>query len=262
MIVAHLEDVQRIRSSKTTQNSKTALKRFIVFLRASRPRGRLTADLVTRKALEGFHDRLTSDGLSDATARHYVTRVSLFWQWAERSIEHGDDFARYNPPRLPALRASAIVFSPTFAQLDTLIAQERARAAGSPQVRLMVLQRYTGLRVKQAGRLRWDDVDLQGGRLRVRPELGKSALEKRGRVVPVSSHLIDELATWGRREGALIDSHGRAEHLHLESIRKAVVRAWKRSEIDPSLYQGQTSHAFRKAFTSELVRRGSEPVGC
>ncbi|MEL6185073.1 MAG: hypothetical protein AAFU79_10650 [Myxococcota bacterium] len=45
------------------------------------------------------------------------------------------------------------------------------------------------------------DFDLDAGTLKVRGELGKLADEKRGRIVPVSPHLVDYLAGPGRREG-------------------------------------------------------------
>ena len=254
----HIKELRRLRSDKTVANTRTALKRFLAFLRHVKPRGRLTPDLITRKALDGFHDHLIDEGRAPTTARHYVTRAAMFWQWSERSEIYGDEFDRFNPPRLPSLPSSAVVSCPSWAQIDEVIEAEAIRAPGCPGLRLMTIQRYTGLRVKQAGRLLWSDVDIDGRRLRVRPALGKSALEKRGRVIPITEHLADALAGWGRRDGAIIDADGRDERLHLESVRKSNVRAWCRSAVDPAMYQGQTSHLYRKAFTSELVRRGAE----
>ena len=68
------------------------------------------------------------------------------------------------------------------------------------QRQLGIVLRFTGLRVQQAMGLTWDDVDLDRRLLRVRPELGKSDQEQRGRIMPVSEHLTDLLAAFDRHE--------------------------------------------------------------
>ena len=254
VIDAFLTSLARTKAEKTVRNRKTALISFIYFLKSSKPRGQLTPDMIDELSIERFHDVLLDDGLSATTARQYATSVSLFWEWAERSREYGDLFERYRKPELPAPPPPRLARAPTWAEIDTVIGDQRPGDAK----RLMTILRYTGLRVKQAGRLSWADVDLDGARMRIRPELGKSALEKRGRIIPITTHLVSELAGWGRREGDLFPRGTRDEGLHLESLRRKAARAWKRSKADPALYEGQTSHLYRKAFTSELIRRGAD----
>ena len=254
VIEAFLVSLARTKAEKTVRNRKTALISFIQFLRASKSRGKLTPDMVDEIAIERFHDVLIDENLSATTARQYATSVSLFWEWAERSREYGDLFERYRKPELPHSPPPRLARAPTWAEIDDVITTQR----DSEPRRLMVVLRYTGLRVKQAGRLTWDDFDLDGARMRIRPKLGKSALEKRGRIIPITPHLVAELAGWGRRAGDLFPRGNRDESLHLESLRRKAARAWKRSEADPALYEGQTSHLYRKAFTSELIRRGAD----
>ena len=258
IIGKHLNSEARLKSDKTIKNKETALISYIRFLRVKRPRGRLMPNLVDEQSIEQYYDHLIARNLSHNTARHYATAVKTFWKWAEQSRDYGDFFERYREPELPRAKKSNVTKSPTWSQLDTLIKQELTDGPYPQYVKLMIFQRYTGLRVKQASLLLWSDIDIDGKRIRIRPELGKSALEKSGRIIPATPHLFDELATWGRREGLILCPNGRDNGLHVESIRKAVVRAWKRSPIDPALYQRQTNHAFRKAFTSELVRRGAD----
>ena len=249
-----LRSISRTKAPKTVNNRKTALISFIHFLRRSKPRGKLTPDLVDELTLERFHDALIDDGLSATTARQYTTSVALFWQWADRSRDYGDMFERFIPPEMPAPPPPRQARAPTWSEIDAVIA---ACTDETPR-RLMTILRYTGLRVKQAGRLSWDDFDLYGSRMRIRPELGKSALEKRGRIIPVCKHLVDDMAGWGVRDGDIFPSDDRPMHLHLESIRRKAARAWKRSGAPSELYTGQSSHLYRKAFTSELVRRGAD----
>jgi hypothetical protein len=55
-------------------------------------------------------------------------------------------------------------------------------------------------------RLFWTDFNLEKATLTVRGERGKSADEKRGRVAPISRHLVEFLAGLGVREGFVIPS--------------------------------------------------------
>lgn len=72
--------------------------------------------------------------------------------------------------------------------------------------KLAIVLRMTGLHVSQAMGPLWSDLDLDRGILVFRGELGKSPSEKRGRVIPVSPHLVEELKTWGEREVWLVPS--------------------------------------------------------
>ena len=96
--------------------------------------------------------------------------------------------------------------------------------------------------------LEWRDLDLARARLTIRPELGKSRQEKTGGVVPISAHLVDAAAGWGRREGLLIETTGDARRIDYAAFR----RAWELAGVP----QRQPFHPLRKAFASELRRQG------
>ncbi len=68
--------------------------------------------------------------------------------------------------------------------------------------------------------LRWDDLDLAEAVLEIRRELGKTQQERRGRRVPISRHLVDELAGWPRA----------SEHVNL--IERHNVHDETTSEVD------------------------------
>jgi len=107
--------------------------------------------------------------------------------------------------------------------------------------------------------LTWADFDLDEATLRVRPELGKSKQERRGRRVPISPHLVDLLRAWGPGEGYVVESRrfGTGPRARQERNRD-MRRAWERSGARPEAYR-QPHHCFRKGFVSELRRAGADP---
>ena len=161
------------------------------------------------------------------------------------------------------------VQAPTWAQVDAAIREIRGvRAPWHRQAG--ILMRYTGLRVGQVVRLTWADLDLDQAVLVVRGELGKSHQERRGRAVPISPHLVDELAGWGVREGplfppTLVLPHARRTKAATDwqdvanSLRVAIRRAWAASGAPAALWSQRPDHAFRKAFRTELLSRGAAP---
>jgi integrase len=190
---------------------------------------------------------------------------------------HGSRVAR--PPlrlQLP-LPPSTPVRAPTFVQLDELLEElQRPRAGtGSPRaswhVRVALVMRYTGLRVGQVVRLRWEDVRFEERTLVIRGELGKTRAERRGRVVPLSEHLLEAMAGWGVRQGDLFppslvrlrsDRPEAAEMTwaHVEnSVRLGMRKAWARTSVPPEIWTGRPDHAFRKALRTELIARGAAP---
>jgi integrase len=106
--------------------------------------------------------------------------------------------------------------------------------------------------------LRWDDIDMKTATLTVRGELGKSRQERRGRVIPISRHLVDILASWGKREGFLVTTNARGRRERLAQPR-AMDHAWERAGVRSAAWAGRPHHAFRKGFVSELRRAGADP---
>jgi integrase len=106
--------------------------------------------------------------------------------------------------------------------------------------------------------LMWSDFDFERGMLTVRPDLGKTKQERRGRVIPVSPHLLTEVAGWGRREGFLIDNTpARGPQPKKRQVHNGhVKRIWRKTSVPEDRYR-QPCHCFRKGFVSELVRAGA-----
>lgn len=212
---------------------------------------------ITARALEAWYDALRTEDRPGGrrraltTCRKYIAEVQAAWRWAWDRADEYPGVARWrNVAReLRAPEATPVV-APTWVELDQVIAATRDEWV----TRLAVVMRYTGLRVSQALRLRWDDLDLQSGLLTIRPELGKSRQERRGRVIPVSAHLIEHVVGWGVRDGALVVELG--DRPIVNAVRDADGRlreAWAAAGVREVVWRGRPAHAFRKGVESGLL---------
>lgn len=240
----YLIALQRSRAASTVTVARYAIQHLIA---VAGEEADITA--LDRGLIERLFDAIEA---SQATRSRYISAVRVFWEWAYDHDEWGEllDERRHRPRQidLPRLLPSP-TRAPTWAQCDAMIA---LLEEGTIARRLAILCRYTGLRVGQAGRLEWRDFDIAASELVIRPELGKTTQEKRGRVVPVSRHLVAELAGWGQRNGIVCGGCHR-------SSTQTIPKWWARAGVDPALWRGRPHHALRKAFVSELHRRGADP---
>ncbi len=80
----------------------------------------------------------------------------------------------------------------TVAEADALV-----NAARDPRRRLLYVLRFcTGLRVLEASRLEWSDLDLDDGLLRLRASITKNA---KADLIPIAADLDDEIARYQRQ---------------------------------------------------------------
>lgn len=212
-------------------------------------------DVLSRQLLADFWDWLAV-GLhgrprKTATKRKYIEVTQLAWAWLYDHDDFGDHMSRPRKLRMPKGTGSVTV-APTWLEMDSVIATTEGHLR-----RIAVVLRFTGLRVQQVMGLTWDDFDVDNGFLTIRGELGKTDAEKRGRVVPISKHLVKELAGWGTREGFLIPTFrddGPRERLARSRDMK---RAWARAGVREEACR-QPHHAFRKGFVSGLRKLGGD----
>lgn len=203
---------------------------------------------LTRDNLHRWHGALLARDLSRRSAAAYLYEASFAWQWIAASDEFEGRVRAWRPidagsvpppPRLPA---------PTMAQVDAAIAASHTPRRPLWPGRLMTVMRYTGLRAGQVRALRWDDLDLEALRIVVRPELGKSKAEQRGRVVPMHPGLRTELAGWGRREGLLVPVPVSGTDIDYSLLR----RIW----ADAGIEARQPLHGIRHAFATTIRAAG------
>ena len=233
-------------------------------------------DVLTRALLAEYYSHLqVTPGAQGPrrlnTIRDHIEAIQQCWKWAH---EHDEDWPGVvprprkledmpeDPPRLTV--------APTWEEMDRCIGELRVGWVR----RAAILMRFTGLRINQALRLRWEDIDLDGATLTIRPELGKSKVEKRGRIIPLSLHLVEILSGWGVREGDLVPRvvsaiRERRRSLGLPSREPdappatgatvTMSRAWERAGVRPVIWEHRPDHAFRRGLQTGLKRLGVDP---
>lgn len=112
------------------------------------------------------------------------------------------------------------------------------------------MSKQQAAREQQASKV-WSDLDLQNRRLYERPALGKTKQEARGRVIPVTPHLVELVEGWDRSSGHIIRTDSPMRKINNPTLRKR----WEWAGIDPAELR-QPTHAFRKMFVSELRKAG------
>lgn len=271
-MTAFIADKGRVLQPGTVERYARALEMFTRMLGDLRTE-RISASGMSRDLLKEFWAwlRSPSTGLhgkqrSEDTARKNVEVIQIFWQWA-----FNDDATGRVPPlkdlEMPRGPQMTVV-APTWAEMDACIhaclgpdVTGRSRADNQTLYRLAMLLRFTGVRAQQAAMLRWESVDLLRGTIHI--TTGKSAQEKRGRIIPASPHLLREMATWGDRQGFVVPMQrssgaGRERTARPRDMERAWERAALESGVRPGVFKGRPHHAFRKGFVSGLKRAGAD----
>ncbi|HND31749.1 MAG TPA: tyrosine-type recombinase/integrase [Myxococcota bacterium] len=228
--------------------------------------------------LEEYSRSLPAEGRQASTRHRKVLVVEQLWTWAWQ--RRGEYPGLPEPARLtgegglappaPVVASAA----PTWLEVDRMISHLlipwHRKAA--------LLMRYLGLRTSQVCGLRWSDLDVERGVLRVRSGV-RGAKKGRSRVVPIHPALSAELRAWPRPEdaSALVfprrykdkDKQPRQGPYRGDALVEPFRRAWTLAEVpvdrwdipdgdDPDLERGHGSptHAIRRCIRSELLRAG------
>jgi len=208
----------------------------------------ITVGDFSKTHLAAFFEYLTGTRENQPqTAALRIRHIEAAWRWLYEDEEWGDEIPRPRSiqlPRVPPRRTLA----PTWAECDACIGAARFER----HRRVLLLLRYTGLRVGQALAMEWEDLDLAARRLHVRPELGKTLHEKSGRFIPISRSLRNELLTWPRTTDLVVPGTG------LRRTHQLTQEAWEASQVEDVKWRNRPHHAFRRAFQSELKRAGAD----
>lgn len=209
-----------------------------------------------------FLDAQAAAGKSESTVYTYGANLRAFWRWAHRRWP--DHVAA--PQVDVASPVAGVVHAPTIADIDCMIATLDAPVRGRNRhptavLRACIVMRHTGLRISQAGGLRWgdlgEDADGRGPSLHIRPDNTKTRAEAAlDRRIPIPRAFHRTLLAWrladGRpADGAPIVGPGLPRDAH-DTVR----RAWKRAEIDPIKWRRRPDHAIRRGLMTYLAERG------
>jgi integrase len=237
-------------------------------------RHRLSA--ITVAEVDRYRQAKVRDGRLSATSiNKTITRLGQILDVAEERELIARNPVRVNPRnrRLKATRAARsylnraeqiVALLDAAAELDR---EARADRSGVGRRAMLATMTFAGLRVGEVCGLRWRDVDLAAGRLRVR-ESKTDAGVRYVRLLPV---LLDDLAThkattWhtAPADRVFATREGRPrnkDNVRERALRPAVKRADERlakAELAP-LPDGLTPHSLRRTFASLLVAIGDDP---
>jgi integrase len=239
---------------------------------------------LTRDRVIALVNTLRDEGVSDAVLNKMVGVVVQAWTWA------GDDPDEYPglrpaPRDVKALKPRAPTYSapphPTLAECDAVIRRVAAMPrTGNVALPVVVIARWTGLRVAQIMAIRVVDVDLPGRALVVSKGKGRRETAERRRI-PITTELRDWLAPYVaraqdegrdllflRRSDAARKRSGEPRSGKVSNPDRTVRRAWEaataageaRREVwDPAVWdpesrrQSRPDHAFRAALQAALV---------
>ena len=207
---------------------------------------------IRRIDLQDFADRLCADGLDASTVRNTLMPLRAIFR---RALARGD--VAMNPTtglELPAVdgRRDRIA-SPAEAAALLAALPERDRAPWATAM-------YAGLRRGELLALRWEDVDLAAGVIRVErswdAKEGVVAPKSRAarRTVPIAAVLRDYLVEHKLRSGrhvGLAFGTNYAQPFTPSNVRKRANAAWERAGLEPI-----GLHECRHTFASLMIAAG------
>jgi integrase/recombinase XerD len=175
---------------------------------------------------------------SAATRQTYYTALRAWHRWLVATGRRPDDpLAALRRPRAPRGTPHPVAT----AHLEALLAsgiRRRTRTA-------ILLAAYQGLRVHEVVKVRGEDVDLIGRRLRV---VGKGGVDK---WLPLHPVIATEARRYPRR-GYWFPSPSRPDHpIRRDSLSAVISRAMRRCDVPG------TAHSLRHWFGTELLRSGA-----
>jgi integrase len=210
---------------------------------------------IRRGDLQGLVERMQAAGFDPSTIRNRLMPVRVIYR---RALRAGD--VSVNPTAdldLPAVRG----------QRDRIAApDEAAKLLGVLPVEdrpVWATALYGGLRRGELMALRWEDVDLGAGRIRVErswdPEAGVIETKTKAgkRTVPIAAVLRDFLDEWklrsGRGEGLVF---GRTAETPFDprGLARRAETAWK--NVKPKALEPISLHECRHTFASLMIAAG------
>ena len=168
--------------------------------------------------------KLGADLLNPESVKEVIARQP--WKTSTKKLvcDIYGGFARFMglnwvPPSYKPVRE--LPFIPTEREIDALI-------AGSPRklAALLQLLKETGMRIGEAVRLRWIDIDPERRTVRVRPEKGSNP-----RIFKVSEKLMSMLGALPRRGEYVFDTNVRSLQLRLWRVRRRIAQKLQNPRI-------------------------------
>lgn len=281
------------RPTATARFRASLLQRFLDWAGEARPVGDLTGGL-----LRDYAAHLSDEGLKSVA--RYVGTVEQLWRWA---YDNADTYPGVPEPRritgadrdVPYAPPPSAFDNPAWADVDRLLFalspaggevwKERARAgkdgadvrgygyrpAWELYRRIVMVQRFAGLRVSQILALTDADLDLERARLTIAAGRAGAKGQRSDRVVPMHPALVAEVRTWGALPPGLLFGRtatkgprlGQRLPLTGREVAEVLTAAWKRTGVRASAWgavrrdHGRPTNAIRACWKSAIAGAAS-----
>ncbi|MBK9032124.1 MAG: site-specific integrase [Myxococcales bacterium] len=213
--------------------------------------GKLRLDQITFPLVEAWRlHMLNEEGKLPSTVYRIMTEFRSLLGYAHKS----DVLAKL--PRWPTQKVSR--GRPQFLTFEETAQLIAVAEPLDPWKAMIIVAVRTGLRYGELAGLRWQDVDLDGGKLQVEENFvdGVTGPPKsgKGRVVPLSNDAIAALTAIRHTRGPLVFCGRRGSHIHHGTAVKALNMI-----CDHAGRPRINWHRFRHTFASHLMMRGVSP---
>ena len=230
-----------VNNKPSEQATKTRIMRLYLLPRF----GRMKLDAIGPAAIDTYKADMTRDGYSAKTINNRLTVLRTVLMVAQRwevlAADPRITLTRHRPPDMRFL---------SFDEAPPLVA-----AADGQWPVMVLLALNTGMRIGELIALRWDDLDLVVGRLRVRHSawLGVVDLPKSGRErgIPLNKSSLSALVDGFHEREGLVFCDEKGDLLTYRRCNYALERICRSAAL-PSVQW----HALRHTFASHLVMRG------
>lgn len=228
-------------TTETARVYTSILSRFCAHL------GHLAPDELTRRDLEGYALGMRGSKFAPRTVSQHFRTILAMVRDVCADLDLRDPSVR--------LRLSGQAPEPAgraLAEVELRRVLEAAAAVGGSKGALVELLALTGLRPSEALRIRWEDLDLEAGQLRIRES--KTATGRR--VVPLASRLVETLralprtgdlvwarSTWWTRAawGRVASEAGVQAQLY--DLRRTFVTLLRRGDVDQATRLALVGHS-------------------
>lgn len=116
----------------------------------------------------------------------------------------------------------------------------------------LIIAYWTGMRTGEVLMLRWDQLDLEWGLLRLEPKTTKN---NQGRLIPLVTEVIEALWKWKRKTLHHYPSCSWVCHCRGERLRQIPRKRWKKACEGVGL-NGKLFHDLRRSAVRNMVRAG------
>jgi integrase len=225
----------------------------IVRKRFSMVWGDLRPDQITTLVVEEFQERSLVAGLSPRTINHQVGVALSALRWAaDRGLTDAE------PPKWKRLKVEGNHSRKylTADELGTLLDTVREPRWQRLEV-VVMLALYVGLRQQEIAWLTWEDIDLAGGWLHVRPKKGwspKSLTSERS--VPIANELADYLTSTPRACHLWVAPQSPGTRWGRRWLGTETRRLFQAAGVDDG--GPHTLHRLRGTFATTVLRGGGD----